>query len=199
VFDGDPATPGTEGTTTTTQFLAHIYCGQTAGWMKTPLGTEVYLGPGHIVLDGVPAAQNGHNTPPHLFGPCLLWPRSPISATAKLLLKMTVIQKLEQQWVQGMELRNFHRGCHIYLAGRPSRWASALILGIHVYAILYLHNDIFGRPKMVRPMLPDRCLSVCNVGVLWPNGWMDQGETWPGGRPQPWPHCVRWRRSSPSP
>jgi len=26
-----------------------------AGWMKTPLGTEVDLGSGHIVLDGVPA------------------------------------------------------------------------------------------------------------------------------------------------
>ena len=42
-------------------------------------------------------------------------------------------------------------------------------------------------------------LSVCNVGVLWPNGWMDQDETWHAGRPQPWPHCVRWRPSSPSP
>ena len=30
--------------------------------------------------------------------------------------------------VQGMELRNFHRGCHLYSAGRPSRWASAHIL-----------------------------------------------------------------------
>ena len=36
------------------------------------------------------------------------------------------------------------------------------------------------------------CLSVCNVGVLWPNGWMDQDETWHAGRPCPWPHCVRW-------
>ena len=34
--------------------------------------------------------------------------------------------------------------------------------------------------------------SVCNVGVFWPNGWMDQDETWHAGRPQPWPHCVRW-------
>jgi len=34
---------------------AHVYCGQTAGWMKTPLGTEVHNGPGHTVLDGVPA------------------------------------------------------------------------------------------------------------------------------------------------
>jgi len=47
--------------------------------MKTPLGMEVDLGRGHIVLDGNPA------TPP-LFGPCLLWPRSLISATAELLL-----------------------------------------------------------------------------------------------------------------
>jgi len=30
--------------------------------------------------------------------------------------------------VQGMELRNFCRGCHLYSAGRPSRWASAHIL-----------------------------------------------------------------------
>jgi len=30
--------------------------------------------------------------------------------------------------VQGMELRNFRRRRHLYSAGRPSRWASALIL-----------------------------------------------------------------------
>ena len=39
-----------------TQFLAHAYCGQPAGWMKTPLGTEVEFGPGHVVLDGDPAS-----------------------------------------------------------------------------------------------------------------------------------------------
>jgi len=27
------------------------------GWMKTPLSTEVDLGPGHIVLDGTPALR----------------------------------------------------------------------------------------------------------------------------------------------
>jgi len=27
--------------------------------------------------------------------------------------------------VQGMELPNFRRGCHLHLAGRPSRWTSA--------------------------------------------------------------------------
>jgi len=26
---------------------------------------------------------------------------------------------------------------------------------------------------------------VCDVGVLWPNGWTDQDETWHAGRPRP--------------
>jgi len=44
---------------------------------------------------------------------------------------------------------------------------------------------------------PLSVLSVCNVGVLWPNGWMDQDETWHGGRTRPSPYCVRWGPSSP--
>jgi len=61
------------------------YCGQTAGWMKTPLGTEVDLGAGHIVSDGFPALRERGTEPP-LLGPCLLRPRLPISASAELLL-----------------------------------------------------------------------------------------------------------------
>ena len=34
------------------QFLAYVYCGQTAGWIKMALSMEVGLGPVHIVLDG---------------------------------------------------------------------------------------------------------------------------------------------------
>jgi len=33
--------------------------------------------------------------------------------------------------------------------------------------------------------------------LLWPNGWMDQDGTWPGGRPWCSPHCARWGHSSP--
>jgi len=42
---------------TAPHFSAHVYCGQTAGWIKMPVGMEVEgdLGPGHIVLDGDPA------------------------------------------------------------------------------------------------------------------------------------------------
>ena len=86
VLDGDTAIRRTQGTPTTRHFLAHFYCGQTAEWMNMPLRTEVDLGPGHFVLDGFPAiGERGTAAPSFRFGPCLLWPRSPISATAELL------------------------------------------------------------------------------------------------------------------
>jgi len=77
-----------KGTLTATQFLAHVYCDQTSGWMETPLGTDVDLGPAHVVLDGVPASTKWAQQPP-VFGPCLLWPRSPILATAELFFVMS--------------------------------------------------------------------------------------------------------------
>ena len=56
---------------TAAQFLVHVYCGQTVGWMKTLLGTEVDLNPGHIVLDRVPApCERGIAAP--LFSPMSL-------------------------------------------------------------------------------------------------------------------------------
>jgi len=51
-----------------------VYCGQTAGWIKMPLGAEVGLGPGHIVLDGDPAAHRKGHISPFYFRPCLLRP-----------------------------------------------------------------------------------------------------------------------------
>jgi len=56
VFDRDPATPSPlQKGHTLIHFLAHVYFGQTAGWIKVPLGTEVNLGAGDVVLDGVAA------------------------------------------------------------------------------------------------------------------------------------------------
>ena len=63
------ATPRTEGTPTTTQFLAHVSCGQMAGWMKTPLGTEVDLGPGHRHIVVEPAVRERGTAAPALFSP----------------------------------------------------------------------------------------------------------------------------------
>jgi len=70
VLDGDPTPPPPEGHSP--QFSAHVCRGQTAGWIKIPLGREVGLSPGDIVLLGDPAPppQRGQ---PSIFGLCLLW------------------------------------------------------------------------------------------------------------------------------
>jgi len=80
VFHGDPATPRIKGTPNPTQFLAHVYCGQTARWMKTLLGTEVHLGPGHIVLDVVPAVRERGTA---ALCPSF-WPMSTVATAAHL-------------------------------------------------------------------------------------------------------------------
>jgi len=86
-----PSYPQKKGHTPT-QFLAHVYCGQTAGWMKRPLDTEVDLGPGFPAI-----CERGTAAPPPLFGPCLLWPWSPISATAELLYKFVGVKSKESE------------------------------------------------------------------------------------------------------
>jgi len=51
VLHGDPAPPAKKGTAPP-QFLAHVYCGQTAVCIRIPLSTEVSLSLGDTVLDG---------------------------------------------------------------------------------------------------------------------------------------------------
>jgi len=53
-----------------------VFCGQTVGWIKMKLGTEVGLGPGHIVLDVDPAL-----------------PSPPQSGTAPNFLPMSIVAK----------------------------------------------------------------------------------------------------------
>ena len=60
VLDGGSSSP--HRGTTPPQFSAHVCYGQTAGWIKMPLGTEVGLGPGDIVIDEDPALQKRDTT-----------------------------------------------------------------------------------------------------------------------------------------
>jgi len=71
------------------------------------------------------------------------------------------------------------------------RWPN-LGLGI---LYLFLGDCLWsGSPYAIGPW---SCLSVCDIGILWQNSWMDQDETWHADSPRPRPHCVRWRPSSP--
>jgi len=74
------------------QFSAHVYCGQTAGCIKMPVGAKVGLGPDHIVL----GYMGTHVTPSPKWGVQLpnfrpisiVAKRSPISATVVHLLHL---------------------------------------------------------------------------------------------------------------
>jgi len=67
------------------------------------------MGAGHIVLDGFPALRERGTTSP-LLGPCLLWPRSPILATAELLF--ILFDSLQQLCLAGARQRRVTRRRH---------------------------------------------------------------------------------------
>jgi len=73
VLDGDPA-PFPKGAHP--QFSAHICCGQMAGWIQMPLGTEVGIGPCRrlCVRCGLSSPLPKKEAEPPIFGPYLLWP-----------------------------------------------------------------------------------------------------------------------------
>jgi len=68
-------------------FPAISVVAQMAAWIKMPLGMEVGLGPGDIVLDGAqsPSRKRGQSAHPQFPAHVYLWPRLPISGTAELL------------------------------------------------------------------------------------------------------------------
>jgi len=65
-----------------------VYCGrQTVEWIKMPLGTEVHLGPGHIVLDRDPTPATERGTAAPTFRPMsIVAKRTPNSVTAEFFL-----------------------------------------------------------------------------------------------------------------
>jgi len=114
-----------------------------------PFGTEVGLGPDDIVLDGVPAPtrQNGQSPPPCQFS------------------------------------------AHVY-CGQTAGWIK-VALGIEVGlgpTRLCKMGTQLPSPKV------GQILPIFSPFLLWPNGcgWMHQGATWHGGRPQPRQVCVKW-------
>jgi len=65
--------------------VTFVYCGQTVGWIRMPLGTEVGLVPGDNVLDEDTAPPTERATAaPTFLAISTVAKRSPISATAEL-------------------------------------------------------------------------------------------------------------------
>jgi len=89
ILDGDPASLAKKGNKL--QFSDHVCCGQMAGWIKMPFGTEVDLAPGDIVTDGKPARRKGdraqHPPPqfwPNCCGQTAAWTKVPLGTDGGL-------------------------------------------------------------------------------------------------------------------
>jgi len=69
--------PSPKGGGAPSKFLAYVYCGQTAGWIKIVVGMEVGFSPGDFMLDEDPASVPKSGGDLSLFfRPFLLWPNS---------------------------------------------------------------------------------------------------------------------------
>jgi len=73
------------------QISTHVCCGQSAGWIKMPLGTKVGLRPGRIVLHGDPAPLPKGTQPPNFRPMSIVAKRSLISATAEHLSNLSSV------------------------------------------------------------------------------------------------------------
>jgi len=80
------------------RFLAPVCSGQTAKWIKMPLGMEVCLGPGHTELDPVPVYKKGAQSP-NFWPMSIVAKRSPSTCTDsftwKFILKVLNIVRCQ--------------------------------------------------------------------------------------------------------
>jgi len=88
--------------------------------------------------------------------------------------------------------------CNFFVIFQFSKWFW------YAHYAICSNNVLFGRPFVKLFALcywSLVCLScpVCDVGVLWPNGWMDQDETWHAGRPRLCPHVHIVLDGNPAP
>jgi len=68
-----------------------VCCGQTARWIKVPLGGEVGLGAGHIMLDGDHLPLPKGTQRPNFWPMSIVAKRLPISATAEHFVSSVIL------------------------------------------------------------------------------------------------------------
>jgi len=159
-----------------------------------PLGVEVGLGPGHIVLDGDPALPSPKVHSPQFLahiccGQMAGWIKMPLGGEigpSDIVLDGDPAPPRPK----GAEPQF---SSHVY-CGQTARWIK-MALGTEVGLGSAQRRCV--RWETSSPSLKGARPSVFGPCLLWPNGYMDEDATWYGRRPQPRPHCVRRRPSSP--
>jgi len=198
VLDGDPAPLPKRGRSP--KFSAHVYYGQTAGWIKMVLGMEVGLSPGDFVLDGDPAApfpKKGTEHPPQFLAHFCC---SKTAGCIKMSLGIEIGLRPKDFVSDGDPAPSPKRG-------RPSPQFTANVYCGQTAALIkmLLGREVGLGPDYIvldgdpAPLRQKGGGAPCPISacLFWPNVWMDQDGTWHGGGPWSRPHCARWGPSSP--
>jgi len=98
------------------KFLAHVYCGQMAGWIKMLLSMEVGLGPGHIVLDGEPAPPiKGHSPPKKNYAILTKTVNAYLSSISYCTQTCSCHSYTKETLRRSCTFKQLHLTCHLYL------------------------------------------------------------------------------------
>ena len=177
-------------------FVTFVHCGQTVGRIKMKLGTQVGLGPGHIVLDRDPAPPPPMGHSPPIFGPYLLPPNGCMARHVTWYGARPRPRPLCARWgprsppQKGGGAPKFSTNVYCVQTAGWIRMVLGTEVGLSLGDIV-LNGD---------PATPEKGTAPPNfwpVSVVAKRGWMDQDASWYGGKPRPRRHCVRWGRRSP--
>ena len=90
VLDGDPAPPLWQRAHHP-HFSTNVYYGQMAGWIRTPLGTKVSLGPGRHCVRWGPSSRHGKGHSSFMWFPPYFYSGVRIGASQKSLVAVFAI------------------------------------------------------------------------------------------------------------
>ena len=116
-----------------------------SGIFKMPLGmgSRSRTRP-HYAIDGVPAPAKGAQQPP-LFGPCLLWPRSPISATC-------IFRQTLSKWHASFEYSDQQRNNTIFsfcLSSNLTHLIGVLMTDVQAFCLLSSCRHVTMKPILM--------------------------------------------------
>jgi len=139
------------------------------------LGTQVGLGPGHIVLDGDPV-------PPPQRGTASQFSARLDGSRCHLVRRWASVRRHCVRWgTSSPSPKGAQRRPPIF--GPCPLWPNG-----------WLDEDVTwygGRHGHPAPPEKRHSTPIFGACLLWPNGWMDEDATWYGSRPRPRPHCVK--------
>jgi len=150
------------------QFSARVYCAQTAGWIKMPLGMEVKPRPRPHCARWGPSSPPQKGAQPPIFSPCLLCPNGWVDqdaldmevglGTVHIVLDVNLLAFPEN----GAQPQFSARVC----CGQTAGWIKMALctkVGL-VSGHIVLHGD--PAPPPIRGTAP-KIFGPC---LLWPNG-----------------------------